>query len=648
MRSFSDMKTKNILLCLLAVLVTLPIAAQDLKPVRDKQTKKYGYQAKNKSWVIEPRFDGASRFNDGFAEVEIDGYKGLIDETGEMILPAEYDNISRFDKNGLCELTRKEGKTKLRGVANKLGQIIIPVECHSVNIPKNGGVITAQRPAMDEWLEGTLLWGVYDMEGRELFAPQFLSSPSFSNGTGVAKSAFTGLSGVVSDAGDVLLPFEYLAISHSGNRFNTLGTDFTHTTWDSALLRGETFHQPGAVIPYDPMDDPVRAAAWHSGPIGLRLHRNNVKQLEMRSNRTGVCRELRLDWGYDRFLRLEPFAAEPGTPDTMEDPIGGRAYTLKALLYEADGRLVEEVSRWGYLEADCNEGAVYVAEGEERWMVMNDPNALDMPSFTLSLTGYRTRYHSDIYEGLGIRSADLERLWDLRQFTDRNLAIIEGDNIGVTSYLPPETSMSYAHKERDAMRNPLFQFPFHMGDIVSCSVRSRKEGVEVELYDNLACRFEDRFSDPYFSMSGEEIIYWGPHNARTARLSLKRVYKSSDATVDDVHGTDECYHIVLSLYEEDGTWLRTLAEAPYADFAQEGILVFERLGIAIIAPLAGRSYRPDYSHSSGWRSNLRGSVVRTVKMPGAEKLPRTVSALERAADSGFGSAAPGGMWRRTR
>ena len=83
------MKTKTILLCLLAALVALPIAAQDLKPVRDKQTKKYGYQAKNKTWVIEPRFDGASRFNDGFAEVTIDGYKGLIDETGELILPAE-------------------------------------------------------------------------------------------------------------------------------------------------------------------------------------------------------------------------------------------------------------------------------------------------------------------------------------------------------------------------------------------------------------------------------------------------------------------------------------------------------------------------------------------------------------------------------
>lgn len=614
-------------LLMLVLLLALTAAAQDLKPVRDKQTRKYGYQAKDKSWVIEPRFDGASRFNDGFAEVTIDGHKGLIDAKGDMILPAIYDDIKKFDKNGLCEIIRKEGKTKLHGAADRTGRIVIPVECRSINIPKKGGLITVQQEAADEVLAGTLLWGVYDMLGQLIFPPQFLSAPSFSNGTGIAQSAYTGLSGVVSETGETLLSFEFLAVTRSGNGFRTLGTDFTQTSWDSALHRGESFHYPGAVIPYDPMDDPVRAAAWHCGPIGLRLHRNNVKQLEMRSSRTGTCRDLRLDWGYDRFLRLEPFAVEADTPETMLDPLSGQSYTLKAILYEADGTAVEEVSRWGYVEATCYEGTVYVAEGQDRWLVMNDPNALAAPSFTLSLTGYRTFDHSDIFGGLGIRSADLERLWDLRHFNDRLRAIIEGDNIGVTSYLPPETSLQYVRKERDAMRDPLFQFPFHMGDVVNCHVRSRKDAVEVELSETLSCRFEDRFSDPYYSMSGEELIYWGPNNARTVRLSLRRVYKSSDATVDDVHGTNECYHIVLSLHEEDGSWLRTLAEMPYADFAQEGILVFERAGIAVLAPRSARS-----------------TLARTVRLPSPERLPRTLSALEQAAQSGFGNPAPA-RWR---
>lgn len=614
------MKSQSLLLCLLAVLLTLPATAQDLKPVRDKQTRKYGYQAKNKSWVIEPRFDGASRFNDGFAEVTIDGRKGLIDTEGTMILPAEYDDIKKFDKNGLCEIIRKEGRTKLHGIADRRGRIIVPVDCHSIHIPKNGGLITAQRESVDELLAGMLLWGVYDMEGVEIFPPQFVSSPSFSDGTGIAESVYTGLKGVVSDTGETLLPFEYLAIAHSGNRFRTLGTDFTLTTWDASLRRSEVFHQPGAVIPYDPMGDPVRAAAWHSGPVGLRLHRNQVKQLEMRSSRSGLCRDLRLDWGYDRFVRLEPFVAQDGVEGAMVDPVSGNLYTLKALLYEADGTLVEEIARWGWLEAQCNEGAVYVAEGQDRWFILKDPNAIAVPSFSLTLSGYRTLDNTDVIGGLGLSASELERLQNPDRFNRRKIAIIEGDNVGVTSYLPPETSLSYVRKERDAMRDPIFQFPFQMGDVVSCSVRSRKEEVEVELSDNLTLRFEDHFSNPYYSMSDEETIFWGPNNARTVRLSLKRVYRSSDATVDDVHGTEECYHIVLSLYEEDGSWLRTLAEMPYVDFIHDGILVFEREGIALVAP--------------------RRDAVHTVRIPAAARLPHALSALEQAAGAQFGNRRP--------
>ena len=119
------MKIKNLpakILLLLTLCCSFQAAAQDLKPVRDKQTKKYGYQAKDKTWVIEPRFDGASRFNDGFAEVTLDGKKGLIDADGQMILQAEYDDIKKFEKNGLCEVIRKEGKTKLHGVADRSGR----------------------------------------------------------------------------------------------------------------------------------------------------------------------------------------------------------------------------------------------------------------------------------------------------------------------------------------------------------------------------------------------------------------------------------------------------------------------------------------------------------------------------------------------
>ena len=87
----------------------------------------------------------------------------------------------------------------------------------------------------------------------------------------------------------------------------------------------------------------------------------------------------------------------------------------------------------------------------------------------------------------------------------------------------------------------------------------------------------------------EEVIYWGPNNARTVRLSLEAMTHNPEKyTLDDSHGTGYSYMLVLNMFEEDGTWLRTLAAAPWADYFQDGILVFEPLGIAMITPFRGR------------------------------------------------------------
>ena len=74
-----NMRTNRIIGLALALLCCLALSAQDLKPAKDKATKKYGYQSKAKVWVIPPRFDGAKRFSNGAAEVELNGLRGLID-----------------------------------------------------------------------------------------------------------------------------------------------------------------------------------------------------------------------------------------------------------------------------------------------------------------------------------------------------------------------------------------------------------------------------------------------------------------------------------------------------------------------------------------------------------------------------------------
>lgn len=618
------------ILCLVALVISFVAGAQTLKPVKDKVSKKYGYQDNSKNWVIAPAYDDARKFDEyGCGLVKVNSLYGLVGRSGEWILEPLYNDIGKFDKHGLCELMVKEGKVKYHGVANRFGQVLLPVEFHSVKIPKNGEYIAACREADQPGLEGEPLWGLYSTQGEEIFSPRFRSAPSYNNGTLVATDGKTGLEGVVDLESHVLLPFDFMAVTHFGNEYRTLDKRFRRTVFSGDFRAMESSYIPGSVIPYDVMEDPVRAAAWHCGLVGTRLHANQVRLID---NKSGLsvshhihCAKLDIDWGRggNRFLRLEPFPAREDDPDAMEDPLSRKRYTLKALLYEADGTLVEEIADKGWLEGECHAGVLYSAAGQETWLVLADPNSLALNSYSINLTGYRPLDHDNVLNGMGIRSGDLMRLGNVRNFATRNIDILEGENVGVTSYTEPAVDLRYARKVREVAHADLFHQTFRMGDVVSCTVRPRSEEVEVDLYEQLVCRFNDHLQDPSYSMSGDEVIYWGPHNERFVRVSLEH---SFDGMEDDVAGTGSKWSFVLSLFEEDGSWLRTLAVIPYADYVQDGMVVFRNAGIALVTPSARRRSREVF----GWESNYsdrRGSVVQTIKLPGAQPAPRKLSAL---------------------
>ena len=596
-----------------SLLSAVSAQAQDIKPAKDKATKKYGYQAKDKSWVIAPSFDNAKKFDDGVAEVEVNGFRGLINIDGSFLIAPEYDDITKFDKYGFCELKRKVNGVKLHGIANRSGQIVIPVEARSVDVDRSGDLIYAKYDVEVPGFKVDQEWGVFDREGNEIFAPQFYVTPTFRDGIGIAKSARNGLYGVINGDGQVLEPFQYLALSHSSYTYKGLGTDLSHVIWSEDMRNRQSMPQPGAVIPYDPQNDPVRAAAWHRGPVGIRLHRNSLKRVQMYSRLGGTqaaCQELPIDWGYGRFVRLEPCEVPATTSDAMYYGSGNRYYTLKAMLYEADGRFVKEVCSRGWIEANFRDGAIYNADGDELWVVLADPNAIELPAFTLDVFDYQPISHADVFSGLGIPMSDLSRLSNLYNFTDLCKDIIEGENIGVTTYLPRVPDAAHARAAKAAGHAHIFYQQFHMGDVVNCKLIKKGEEMHLELSKDLVCRYKDRIEDPSYTFSGgSELIYWGPNNARTVRLGIEVVPKSANATLDDVHHTEFSYVYVLSMYEEDGTWLRTLAEAPFVDFVQDGVVVFEPLGIALIT-----------------RPLLHKGPIKIV----GEPLPHTISALEAA------------------
>lgn len=637
------MKYWKLFAAFVALCLCAAASAQDLKPVRDRDSKLFGYQDKSKNWVIPPAFQSAKRFNGGFAIVEQSGLKGLIDQTGAWVLKPEYDNIGKFDKSGLCEVTVKADRVKRRGLADQSGRLVIPVECYSISVDRREGLILAEKDVEVERLGVRPMWGVYDMQGEEIFAPQFSSAPSFSEGRGTATSAYNSLKGIISTDGQTLLPFNNLAISSRYGGYSVLTSDFVREVYDSRLLKTEDYAYAGYVRPYDPAGDPVRAAAWRVGAVGHRLSRNNLKEVRMNDgyrNRSANCSDLRLDWGYDRFVRLEPAVDEGGHPGSMLEPNSGLYYTVKAILYEKDGTPVGEVSRWGWFEGECEEGIIYNAEGAGLWMAMRDLNCPAVPAFSTSITGYRTIDHGSVLSGLGLSSYELDKMYNPETAGERYVEIITGENLGITAMQErPAPDLRAMRALDQAMRLPIFRRRFYMGQVVNCKTSPVEGGLELELSDRLVCRVADNFEEPSFSMKGEEEIFWGPGNARTVGLSLESVRPDPACTADDLYDSGCSFIVVLNLYEEDGTFLRTLGTAPALDFATDGALVFEALGIALLpepyeAPASdnrrsslGRWSSDDFRAPAGERA-FRKQVIN-----GAQRLPATLSALKGAGET---------------
>ena len=584
------MKAKTLLLCVAAIAISIAANAQELKPVRDKSTKKYGYQDKSKNWVIEPAFDKAKRFDDdGFAVVEINDLQGLIDMNGDFLLQPEWDDIGKFNKLGLCEVTRKEGRQKFRGVADLTGRLVLPADCYSVVFHNSDGLITARRNASLPPYGIHDLWGVYDTKGREIFSPQFTYSPSFRKGVASATSGFNGRTGLIDIAGNVLLPFENLAVSSNFGDWQALTTDFSIRTYDSRLNVKEELRSPGSILPYDTFGDDVRAAAWHCGCIGKRLHYNNVRAVQISRNTVGRSASmsyLPLDWGYCRFIRLEPEIDTKDHPGRMEHPYTGQPYTLRALLYEADGSYIGVVSDWGWLEAEFPGGWIYNSEGNQKWIIFEDPNyPVRQRGNVIDLPAYNPIDGGDVISGLCLSNYDLKRMQTPSYRAKREQEIIEGENVGITSYLPHPAPRGREESRviKETMRSPMFRHSYYLGDVVNCELRSSGDDVEIHLSDRLICHFIDKFPDLSFDMEGDEEIFWGPNNSRTVALDLEPAdHSGSEFIEDDIYDSKRKFKIVINMYEEDGSFLRTLGEAPCIDFMEDGIIVFERLGIALI------------------------------------------------------------------
>lgn len=556
---------------LLAVAVCLPSAAQTLKPVKDKETKLFGYQDESKNWVIQPQFDNARKFHGPVAEVMV-----------------------------------KENRNKLWGVINEDGELVIPIECEDVSINEKQNIILANRYFQLEnpgrYTNTDLYaWGVYDLEGGEIWCPQFDSKPSFNrDGHAVVKDKATRRAGIVSIDGVVVLPLENYAVSSTLNGYDVLGPSLELYPFGSTSARpsgrlGSSMFLGATpcTIPYKTDDDDIKAAAYGHRKIGVKLTANTIFSLDCEpANRFNaslgniVDSEGRaIDWGRytDRFVRLELAYADEETQLAVPDVATGVRYTVVANFYEPNGEFIECLCPEGLLYAQLGQGVAYKTCFGEYWFAADDINwPYDLRHVTLNVENIIDWNNVEDMIGLNVNEKnDLCNFWRSgRRHMDVELADIGA----LQSYAMPEeiTNKETLRYQDRLANNYSFLFRrYHQGQIYQISSYSpgKSENV-VRLADAAPHANLNLDYSAGFTYNSTEPIFWGVRGDRYVKIVPipKRYYVAptfSDGVIDD---RPDCKYVInfeFRLYEEDGTYVQTLGRARTIWFGDEDIVGFK-------------------------------------------------------------------------
>ena len=78
-------------------------------------------------WVIEPKFDMAAPFYEGFTAIRKQRKWGFIDKTGDFVIPPQFESVKQFS-DGMAAI-RQNGKW---GYINHKGEIVIPPKYYNV------------------------------------------------------------------------------------------------------------------------------------------------------------------------------------------------------------------------------------------------------------------------------------------------------------------------------------------------------------------------------------------------------------------------------------------------------------------------------------------------------------------------------------
>lgn len=157
---------------------------------------KTGFRDLDNKIVIEPQFDNAEMFSEGYSSVQVGNKYGLIDETGKFVLSLQSYAFLGSVHNGLASF-RINDKV---GFINVKGQEIIKPQFDWVGDFSDGLCVVRN----DDSKIGTGKYGYIDTIGKVAIDFKFQYANNFENGR--AKFELDNLWGAIDKTGKIIEP----------------------------------------------------------------------------------------------------------------------------------------------------------------------------------------------------------------------------------------------------------------------------------------------------------------------------------------------------------------------------------------------------------------------------------------------------------
>ena len=141
-------------------------------------------------------------FSEGLAYVSKDGKCGYIDGSGQMVIPASFDDAYEFSE-GLAAVGFGDWNTCKYGFIDQAGQMVIQPVYDDVNFTGFSEGLAAVKKGE--------LWGFIDKTGKEVIPPAYDYVYSFSEGLAMVRVGDyeNEKCGFIDKTGKIVLPLEY-------------------------------------------------------------------------------------------------------------------------------------------------------------------------------------------------------------------------------------------------------------------------------------------------------------------------------------------------------------------------------------------------------------------------------------------------------